>query len=137
VSSLEEAGSQVEVASSKTAAACGMSGVSVGDERGSPAHHSKDGLGTEPEPEDLWRARTHRKVCALNRALHGCQRVRVRARARVCVCVLVCVCACVCAPRNIHRQNFLDYNTTGQFPTIGWKGSFERRIFAKCREYSQ
>jgi hypothetical protein len=53
------------VASTKTATPCDMSDVSVGDERGCPAHHSKNGLGTEPELEDLWCARTH-KVCALN-----------------------------------------------------------------------
>jgi hypothetical protein len=87
--SFEEAGPQVEVESTKTAAPCDMSRVCVGDERGSPAHHSKDGIGTEPEPENLWRADTHTKVYALNRALHRCQ--------NVCVCVCVCVCVRVCA----------------------------------------
>ena len=65
VSSLEEAGPLVEVASTKAATPCKMSDVSVSDERGCPAHHSKNGLGTEPELEDLWRAHTQ-KVCALN-----------------------------------------------------------------------
>ncbi len=98
VSSLEEAGPQVEVESTKTAAPCNMSRLSVGDERGSPAQHSKDGLGTEPEPENLWRARanTHESLC-LNRALHRCQSVCVYVCVGVCVCMCVCVCACVCA----------------------------------------
>ena len=48
--SVSEEGPQVEVASTKTAAPCNMSRVSFGDERGSPAHHSKDGLASEPEP---------------------------------------------------------------------------------------
>ena len=120
MSSLEEAGPQVEVASTKTAAPCDMSGVSVGDERGSPAHHSKDGLGTEPEPEDLWRARTHTEVSALIRALHGCQPVRV----------YVFVHYAVKTTFQITKRR--GYSI--QFPVIGWKASFERRIVAKCTE---
>ncbi len=95
MSSLAEAGPQVEVSSTKTAAPCGMLSVNVGDERGSPAHHSKNGLGTEPEPEDLWRVRTHAEVSAFIRALHGCQ--------PVCVCLCLCVQrATLCSQKAFH-----------------------------------
>ena len=121
VSSFEKAGPQVEVASTKTAAPCNMSRVSVGDERGSPAHHSKDGMGTEPEPENLWRADTHTKVYALNRALHRCQnvcvcvcvcvsvRVCVRARLRLCASVCVCLCVCTCVQRATYGTHYRLY----------------------------